>query len=210
MQTTTAQNRVLVTPYSEAEEQELVRHWRLKYVTTLPRHAVHDEKSIRGFAGPFRFLSNFWPAKIPFEDRIYPSVEHAFHAGKYPPNEREIFLSITPAQARALGCNAIVSEAWWNDCLTRMEGLARLKFEHSPILRARLLATAPKYLEETNSWGDQFWGVYQGQGSNKLGKILMHIREQLAVQTAGSGPALTHTSSRLSTTNLSDGGTRNV
>jgi predicted NAD-dependent protein-ADP-ribosyltransferase YbiA (DUF1768 family) len=33
------------------------------------------------------------------------------------------------------------------------------------------------YLEETNHWGDVFWGVDKDKGGkNNLGIILMHIR----------------------------------
>jgi hypothetical protein len=55
----------------------------------------------------------------------------------------------------------------------------RDKFNRNPDLRAKLLATADAYLEEGNTWGDQIWGVYNGQGTNWLGKILMQVRTEL-------------------------------
>ena len=42
-----------------------------------------------------------------------------------------------------------------------------------------LLDTGDKFIEETNWWKDQFWGVYNGVGENNLGKILMRIREEI-------------------------------
>ena len=36
---------------------------------------------------------------------------------------------------------------------------------------------ADKYIEETNHWGDVFWGVCDGVGESNLGKVLMGIRE---------------------------------
>jgi predicted NAD-dependent protein-ADP-ribosyltransferase YbiA (DUF1768 family) len=41
------------------------------------------------------------------------------------------------------------------------------------------LATGNDYLEETNTWKDSFWGVYNGIGTNWLGKILMEERERI-------------------------------
>ena len=40
----------------------------------------------------------------------------------------------------------------------------------------RLIDTAGLYLEETNDWGDQFWGV-DGTGLNMLGHTLMFVRD---------------------------------
>ena len=42
----------------------------------------------------------------------------------------------------------------------------------------KLIATEDKYLEETNWWGDTFWGKnLKGEGDNNLGKLLMTIRD---------------------------------
>jgi predicted NAD-dependent protein-ADP-ribosyltransferase YbiA (DUF1768 family) len=41
-----------------------------------------DENKIQGFFGEYRWLSNFWPVKIHFEEKTYPSVEHAYQAAK--------------------------------------------------------------------------------------------------------------------------------
>ncbi len=57
------------------------------------------------------------------------------------------------------------------------------KFTRNPQLREMLLATGDKYLEETNHWGDKYWGVdYKtGVGFNKLGVILMDVRDRLKI-----------------------------
>ena len=34
-------------------------------------------------------------------------------------------------------------------------------------------------LIEGNTWGDTFWGQVDGKGENKLGKLLMKIRDEL-------------------------------
>jgi predicted NAD-dependent protein-ADP-ribosyltransferase YbiA (DUF1768 family) len=71
--------------------------------------------------------------------------------------------------------------------LEKVEVMKRLllqKFNQSlnPELYEKLQETENKYLEETNYWGDTFWGVSKsnnkedGVGGNNLGKLLMEIR----------------------------------
>jgi predicted NAD-dependent protein-ADP-ribosyltransferase YbiA (DUF1768 family) len=65
-----------------------------------------------------------------------------------------------------------------------MTECVRYKFTHHPDLRGLLLATGNAELIEGNDWGDTIWGVYQGQGENRLGKILMKIRQELRADSA--------------------------
>jgi predicted NAD-dependent protein-ADP-ribosyltransferase YbiA (DUF1768 family) len=60
-----------------------------------------------------------------------------------------------------------------------MSDLVEQKFKLNSKLRAQLLATGNEWLEETNTWGDTFWGVCNGVGQNWLGAILMSVREKL-------------------------------
>ena len=61
-----------------------------------------------------------------------------------------------------------------------MSRVLRAKFVQSSELRALLLATDSKFLEETNDWKDCFWGVdHKFGGQNKLGELLMILRSQL-------------------------------
>jgi len=53
------------------------------------------------------------------------------------------------------------------------------KFSQSKKLSELLLSTGDKYLEETNNWGDEFWGVCNEVGENNLGKILIRVRKKL-------------------------------
>ena len=65
-------------------------------------------------------------------------------------------------------------------CLYGMLAYAGLRTARRATDRyAKLLATGDAQLEEGNTWGDRIWGVYQGQGDNRLGKILMKVREEL-------------------------------
>ena len=55
----------------------------------------------------------------------------------------------------------------------------RYKFSN-PDLKEKLLATGNEELVEGNWWGDQYWGICDGIGKNKLGKLLMKVRKELA------------------------------
>jgi hypothetical protein len=50
------------------------------------------------------------------------------------------------------------------------------KFQHNSELRQKLIDTGDAYLEEGNWWGDTFWGVCKGKGQNKLGLLLIQLR----------------------------------
>jgi hypothetical protein len=50
----------------------------------------------------------------------------------------------------------------------------------------RLIQTGDAYLIEGNTWGDQYWGVCDGQGLNSLGLLLMETR--LVLQAGRSLP----------------------
>lgn len=53
------------------------------------------------------------------------------------------------------------------------------KFLQNPELRNRLIDTGNKILIEGNTWGDTYWGMCNGNGLNKLGEILMIVREKM-------------------------------
>ena len=42
-----------------------------------------------------------------------------------------------------------------------------------------LIQTGDSVLIEGNTWGDRVWGVCNGVGENRLGRILMKIRSEL-------------------------------
>jgi ribA/ribD-fused uncharacterized protein len=134
------------------------------------------------FQGPFRFLSNFWPAPITLATgELAPSVEHAFAAAKAasPEDRARILAAPSPAAAKRFG-RMVPLRPDWNDIrLTVMADLLERKFTQHPDLRARLIATAPRPLIEGNAWNDTFWGVCRGSGFNHLGRLLMALRDRL-------------------------------
>lgn len=136
---------------------------------------------IEGFFGEYRFLSNFWYASVTLDGVVYPTVEHAYQAAKTLDHNmrRMIANARTPGDAKRAG-RLIKLRADWTTTtrLSVMRSLVTQKFSH-PHLAEKLLATGDAYLEETNSWGDTFWGVSGGVGTNHLGHILMDTRSAL-------------------------------
>lgn len=134
--------------------------------------------SITSFEGEHRWLSNFHPVQIFFEDTLYPSVEHAYQAAKFPKFARFNFTLGTPGAAKRNGQKPGARSDWDQVKLGIMEQLLRLKFRPGSVLATKLLATNGDIVEG-NHWGDVYWGVCRGVGENHLGRLLMKIREEL-------------------------------
>jgi ribA/ribD-fused uncharacterized protein len=164
------------SPSAQVEQRGTVQQGEVAGAPRAPK--------IAEFQGEYRFLSNFWPAPVEFEGLMYPSAEHAYQAAKtMDVNERKRIAALaTPAEAKAAGraLKPPLLRADWEEAkFDVMERCVRDKFTRSGDLRAKLLATGDAELEEGNTWGDRVWGVYQGEGENRLGKILMKVREEL-------------------------------
>lgn len=143
--------------------------------------AVESGEAIKGFQGEFRWLSNFWPADVEFNGKIYSSVEHAYQAAKIldVDTQEKIRNLPSPGKAKRFAKTIKIRQDWDNVKLQIMEDLLRQKFQN-PEFKNKLLATDNAYIEETNSWGDTFWGVSKGTGQNYLGKLIMKIRKELS------------------------------
>ena len=153
------------------------------------------------FRGDLDFLSNYSPAKVggwkwnkdtnewESDGKTYPTTEHAYQAGKFDDDDiREVIRTAkTPGEAKRLGgrrgpyANKNIINARDGSenspVLQLMEKLVTEKF-NIPELRAKLVKTLETHpeLEESNNWGDDFWGTVGGKGTNHLGKILTKVR----------------------------------
>ena len=136
---------------------------------------------VAGFFDRYRFLSNFWTCPITYEGIRYPSVEHAYQAAKttHEPTRKQIAMLPTAGKAKRQGGMLKLREGWDDDRIDIMRVLVMDKFTRNTGLRQKLMATRDAELEETNRWGDVFWGVCEGRGENHLGKILMDVRAEL-------------------------------
>lgn len=126
---------------------------------------------IISFTGLHRFLSNF-------DERG--KVEWRYQASKtLDEDERAWILSaISAGEAKRRGRKITLRDDWEEIKEDVMLELLREKFS-DPELADMLTATYPLELVEGNNWSDTYWGVYRGIGQNRLGILLMQIRDEL-------------------------------
>lgn len=138
---------------------------------------------IDSFQCEYEFLSNFYEGRdqiIRDEGLSYKSVEAAFQAAKTLSKKmRKVFTELSPSAAKYLGRHIELRDDWESIKDDVMLRLVTYKFTHSEGLRELLLDTEDAELIEGNWWNDKYWGVCNGEGQNKLGKILMQVREKL-------------------------------
>ncbi len=145
-------------------------------------------KAINAFQGEYRFLSNFWPCYLQYENIVYPTVEHAYQAAKVESLDLKTSIKDCPTPVEAkdyFETNKIQPSPGWTIAkkLVIMEDLLRIKFcGKEPFLTRALLATGDADLVEGNSWNDTFWGVCNNSGENHLGRLLVKVREELIRQ----------------------------
>lgn len=146
------------------------------------RTTRETENAIYGFFGPYRAFSNFHVEPFRWKDKTWKTSEHAFQAAKTTDANcfEDIWASKTASEAKMLGRQCPLSPTWEADKNNVMYSIVKAKFSQSPTLKALLLSTDEKYLEETNDWGDTYWGkdINKG-GHNWLGEILMRVRQEL-------------------------------
>lgn len=140
-----------------------------------------SHRLITSFTGQHEFLSNFYPVPggIKVGEYSFQSVEHAYQALKCPVHLRDsrwlTYLNCTPGAAKRLGKVLPLKENWDTIKDDVMKSLCIQKFD-VPELASMLLETGENLLIEGNTWGDTYWGMCDGLGKNKLGRILMTIR----------------------------------
>jgi ribA/ribD-fused uncharacterized protein len=143
----------------------------------------HDEYNIKGFFGQYRFLSNFYPCDITYDNFNYHSSENAYQASKVIRGDRTRFQCMSPDESKRhwkLFTPRYSSKKWDKEMKYHvMFSVLWHKFSQNEDLKLKLIDTGERYLEETNWWGDSYWGVCNGFGDNNLGKQLMTIREML-------------------------------
>jgi hypothetical protein len=150
---------------------------------------------IDSFSGEYRWLSNFWYSPVPDGEVIWPTVEHGYQFYKLPNAEVTLhlvkymtvktfkrgdvpFLHAKPSEVKAWGQTIELRRNWDIIRDPVMARLTKIKYK-APDMREKLLATDDAELIEGNTWGDTYWGVCNGVGKNKLGKIIMAERHEI-------------------------------
>jgi len=144
--------------------------------------------------GNYGCFSNFSPHPIVLKAKTWPTSEHYFQAQKFAgtPDEEEVRQAKSPMIAARMGrSRKRPLRKDWEAVKDRIMHEAVLaKFTQHAELRATLLssgnATIVEHTEKDRYWGDGD----DGSGRNRLGQILMQVREELrSVPTTGDRAA---------------------
>jgi ribA/ribD-fused uncharacterized protein len=129
-------------------------------------------------------FSNFAPYPIILKGKEWPTSEHYFQAQKFVGTEHEeaIRLAKSPTIAAGMGRSRKrpLRPDWEEVKDDVMREAVLAKFTQHNKIRRTLLNTGDALLVE-HTWRDSYWGDGgDGQGQNRLGQILMEVREELA------------------------------
>lgn len=140
---------------------------------------------INAFEGEYEFLSNFSEHDVIFRGVAFKTNEHAFQYAKATDYKeaQNIRNAPTPGKAKRLGRTCQLIDGWDSMKDDVMLEIVRAKFDQHPQLATLLLATGDRPLIEGNWWGDKYWGVCNGIGKNKLGKILERVRDEIRARS---------------------------
>ena len=136
------------------------------------------------FKGRYFFLSNFYSAPVTYNGLTFQNNEAAFQSAKCP-YRAEAFCDLDPSSAKRMGRRVYLRRDWEEVKTGVMYEVCKAKFTQNKDLQDCLLGTGDAELIEGNTWGDRVWGVCDGVGENRLGKILMQIRSELQEQRKG-------------------------
>lgn len=129
-------------------------------------------------------FTNFYHHPVRIDGFMWPTTEHYFQAQKFvgTPYYNHIRKLSFPRDAFKISRDPVVSR-WvrgdWNSVKDDvMLKALRVKFE-DPTLKHKLLSTKSKKLVEHTA-NDSYWGDGgNGRGMNKLGELLMRVRDEL-------------------------------
>lgn len=132
------------------------------------------------FDGQYAFLSNFHLTPLVYRNMRFTSSEAAFQSQKTAdPEEMQSFCDLAPGASKRKGREVKLRDNWDIIKDQIMYEVCYAKFSQNPNLMMQLLDTGDEELVEGNTWNDTYWGVCNGVGENRLGKILMRIRSEL-------------------------------
>lgn len=142
---------------------------------------MQKQNTIGEFVDKYYFLSNFYPAPVTCFGYTFQNNEAAFQAAKCPARMQE-FCGLNPSEAKRLGRRVYLRTDWEDIKDDVMYEVCKAKFSQNSSLAVLLLMTGNAELIEGNTWGDRVWGMCDGVGENRLGKILMKIRDELNIK----------------------------
>jgi hypothetical protein len=135
-------------------------------------------------------FSNFAPFAVDLDGERWPTTEHYYQAQKFADAglRAKIRAAAKPAIAKSLADahRDKIRPDWDAVKDAVMEKAVRAKFAQHAALRALLLSTGQEAIAEDGPNHDAYWGVgADGNGQNKLGRIIERLRAELQAQAGG-------------------------
>ena len=133
--------------------------------------------------GEYCCFSNFSRHTVFLKGKRWPTTEHFFQAQKFhgTEHEEEVRLAKRPMEAASMGRDRKrpLRRDWESVKDQLVLEAVRAKFTQHDELKAILLGTGDARLVE-HTENDSYWGDGgDGSGKNRLGQILMQVREEL-------------------------------
>jgi len=152
-------------------------------------HKLDTATQVFFYEQDYYVLSNFSAFNLRWNDRTFPTSEHAYHWAKFPQETRDatgIYVRDAIWGAASAHEAFKLAEKWrllrrpdWDDVkVSVMLDILRAKAAQHEYVRRKLLATGDRELIE-DSWRDDFWGWGPNRdGQNQLGKLWMQVRAE--------------------------------
>ena len=134
----------------------------------------------------YGYMSNFSWHSVELDGKKWTTSEHYFQAMKFTNEDlhKKIRSTRFPGEAAKIGRDRSnpLREDWESIKENVMMKVVLAKFTQHPDLKKDLIETGDALLVE-NSPVDYYWGCGKnGSGKNRLGQILMKIREYIALE----------------------------
>ena len=136
---------------------------------------------------PYGAFSNLYKRTVQFEGDEYMTSEHAYQAGKARKEEVKKWLMAAPSPSLlAMAAHGLyvwdVHPEWSSTKFDRMKKILVCKYTQHQDLQELLLSTGDKHLVEVatvDNAVNRLWGQVNGKGQNKLGELLMEVRNEI-------------------------------
>lgn len=138
-----------------------------------------SQPSVTAFKNEYEFLSMTYNSPITVDGITYSNAESAFWAQRVKNvNARFKYTRLSGNKARAKALQAVPIDNWDGFKNEILKKILRIKFSDET-LKKKLLDTGTAKLKNTNTYRDDYWGIYMNKGKNLLGKFLEELREEL-------------------------------
>ena len=145
--------------------------------------------AITKFEGEYACFHNYFMCKVIFDEQDFRNSEAAYQAQKYAKQKsRNIYRTMAPSTAHLRGQKIKPLRPKWDEVKDElMHKVVFEKFYQNEKIRDILLSTGDEEIINENDYHDNYWGVCTCEkcreenieGQNKLGKILMQVREEI-------------------------------